>query len=147
MAIISNENILKINSVQEILDFLASNMYSEENKHILKDNSINEYIKNVINIIDFETNYEMEGLWTTYNNYNRDLNHFIKSFKNSGNFEIANLLDKILKLYKLHFKQINANESFDQEKYLNEIEMDLRKIIDEKEYWYKVIEYIEKNKK
>ncbi|MDR2027631.1 MAG: hypothetical protein LBQ01_08770 [Prevotellaceae bacterium] len=148
MAKITNETFFEINDTKKFLDFLSLNMYEEENSNILLDNSIDEYIKDVINIIDFETNYEMEGLWTTYDNYNstnqNNIENIIKSFNKTENTDIANLIDKIIEIYKSNEIKMENNKSLEQEPLCDELEKELRKIIEEKEYWNNVMEYIEK---
>jgi hypothetical protein len=113
MAKITNETFAEINDTQKFLDFLSINMYEDENSDILLNNCIDEYIKNILNIIDFETNYEMEGLYTTYDNYNstnrNNIENIIKSFNETGNNNIAELMKKIIKIYKLNETKIINN--------------------------------------
>ena len=150
MAKITNETFDEINDIQKFMDFLSLNMYEEENTGILLNNCIDEYIKNVINIIDFETNYEMEGLYTTYDNYNsanqNNIENIIKSFMETGNNDTANLLKKIIEIYKLNESKIINNEPFEQEILCNELEKELGEIIEEKKFWNVVIDYIKKIK-
>ncbi|MDR0558539.1 MAG: hypothetical protein LBG92_00025 [Prevotellaceae bacterium] len=142
MAKITNEKVLEINNQMKILDFLALNMFKEENNGVMEDNNIQEYIKIVINIIRFETDYEMDGLWTAYDNYNNNFEIFIKSFKETGNNEIANYLEKIIELYNLNKSKIENDIAFEEETILDELEIKLREIIEEKDFWGNVSEYI-----
>jgi hypothetical protein len=136
MAKITSESISGINGVNELLDFLSLNMFEEENNDIMENDNIPEYIKNVMWIILFETDYEMEGLWTTYNNHNNNFNKFIKSFYETGNNGIANCIKEIIGLYDI------KNKNTEMENELDELENRLREIIEEKEFWNTIIEYI-----
>ena len=123
-------------------------MYEEENNNILLNNNIDEYIKNTISIIDFETNYEMEGLWTSYDHYNstnqNSMENIIKSFQQTGNDDIANLLKKIIEIYTLNEMKIRNSLSFEQSALCDELENELGERIEEKEFWNNVIDYINK---
>jgi hypothetical protein len=148
MAKITNATFSEINDTKEFLDFLSLNMYEKENDNILLNNSIDEYIKNTLNIIDFETNYEMDGLFTTYDNYNstkqNNIENIVKSFNKTNNSIMANLIEKIIEIYKSNEIKIRNGESFEDEILCDKLEKELRQIIEEKEYWNNVIEYIEK---
>jgi hypothetical protein len=139
MAKITSESISGINDVNKLLDFLSLNMFEEENNDIMEDDNIPEFIKNVMYIILFETDYEMEGLWTIYSNHNNNFDNFIKSFYETGNNGIANCIKEIIGLYNI------KNRNIERENELNELENRLRGIIEEKVFWNTIIEYIKFN--
>jgi secreted Zn-dependent insulinase-like peptidase len=92
----------------------------------------------------------MEGLYTTYDNYNstnrNNIENIIKSFNETGNNNIAELIKKIIEIYKLNETKIINNETFEQEKLCNRLEKELKEIIEEKKFWNVVIDYIKKIK-
>jgi hypothetical protein len=100
MAKISTENISKINDANDLIDYLALNIYEEENHNIRKNKTIPEYIKS---IIDFETEYEMEGIsFTSIDNDDiyDEMDKIIYNFKQTGNTEIAKYIKENIELKK-----------------------------------------------
>jgi hypothetical protein len=138
MAKITNETISKIKNPNELLDFLSLNIYEEENCDVRENNEIPEYIKNIIYIIDFETEYEMEGiLFTETDNIYYKMDKIIESFDETGNKEIANYIKEIMRI-----KKVDNNDDKKEE-----LENKIETIILEKEFWGNVVKYIELNKK
>jgi len=146
VAKITNKTISEIKNVQEMLDFLEINMYEDENIGILDNNNLYEYIKVSLQILDFQTNYEMDGILTLYSDYNFHIAHIVESFEKTNNGEIANLLKKIVGLYEINIKGKENAAGFKQEEILGELEKKLMEMLDEKKYWKNVEEYIKENK-
>jgi hypothetical protein len=134
MAKIAMEGISEISNANDLIDYLALNIYNEENYGIREAKNIPEYIKNVINIIDFETEYEMEGItFTSLDNYSI-YNKIIYSFEQTGNNEIAKYIKENIELKKHEYNDDDT-----------ELDKKIRSIISEKAFWENVMKYVEKN--
>ena len=147
MAKITNEIIYETNDIYGLLDFLCLNMYEEENQNIMEDNIIPKYIRNVLYILEFETVFEMEGLYIdTYllNGEEYKIDRYIEAFKDTGNNEMAEYINECRKLF------IEIGESdywfYFEEIEWEELENKIGEIIDDKKFWNNVIKYIEENR-
>ena len=63
---IDKTNIAKIENADELIDFIAINRYRENSKFLTSEEfrQLPEWIKDIIFILDFESEYEMQGLPT-----------------------------------------------------------------------------------
>jgi len=165
MAIINNDSISKFNDADELINFLVLNRYEPENRDILETNKFEllpDYIRYVILIADFDTEYEMQGIFTTIEN---SIGHYLSdiafSFTQTGNNEIAKYIIDILKAlsdYNLspdklrnakagkykEFDIVKGN-SLDNEELINridEIDSKLGPLIYEKTHWDHIINFV-----
>lgn len=129
---ISNETIKGFNT-DELIDFIADHRYLPDNVDLIGSDdfiSLPTHIKDFIFILDFETEYEMNGIWTllsnTIGNY---IEEIVDSFNRTNNWEIASIID-----------QLAYSENEDKFDQLNE---KLTTIILEKEFWNGVFSTIE----
>jgi hypothetical protein len=80
-------------TADELINFVASNCYEPENYGLLESSDfarLPDYVKHLILILQFETEYEMQGIITLLQNSSGQyLYQTIDSFAQTGNNEIA----------------------------------------------------------
>ena len=153
--IIDKTNIAKIKNAEELIEFIAMNRYeSFETLESEEFKQLPEWIKDIIFILDFETEYEMQGLFTYLeNSTGHYLPETIQSFKRTDNNDIADILIELKDLLAhvgLSPDIIRNSEhlSFDNFPEITEtignIEDRLRNLIEEKEFWHNVTESVQR---
>lgn len=87
---------LNYRNSDELIDFIAMNRYEAENQDILTNGilkTLPSFVQDVIFIIDFETEFEMQGLFTLLENTTGNyLTEISKSFYNTKNIDISTLI-------------------------------------------------------
>jgi hypothetical protein len=163
MAKISNESIEKLIKADELMDFLVRNIYLPENATLLESEqfaALPDYAKYVILIVEFETSYEMQGVFTMLEN--AILKHWdsiINAFEQTNNSKISQYLSKIKTIVenenivqKTQIRMANVKEfdlitgSVFSETTLDKIEIINKKLsplIEEKDFWDKVIAFVD----
>jgi hypothetical protein len=135
MAKIDKNSVLNYRNSDELIDFIAMNRYEAENQYILTNGilkTLPSFVQDVIFIIDFETEFEMQGLFTLLENTTGNyLTEISKSFYNTKNIEISTLIS-----------ELNIQMQEDQ---IEQIEKQITKHILEKEFWKNVSETINEN--
>ena len=135
MAKIDKNSVLNYRNSDELIDFIAMNRYEAENQDILTNGilkTLPSFVQDVIFIIDFETEFEMQGLFTLLENTTGNyLTEISKSFYNTKNIEISTLIS-----------ELNIQMQEDQ---IEQIEKQITKHILEKEFWKNVSETINEN--
>jgi len=135
MAKINKNSVLNYRNSDELIDFIAMNRYEAENQDILTNGilkTLPSFVQDVIFIIDFETEFEMQGLFTLLENTTGNyLTEISKSFYNTKNIEISTLIS-----------ELNIQMQEDQ---IEQIEKQITKHILEKEFWKNVSETINEN--
>ncbi len=135
MAKINKNSVLNYHNSDELIDFIAMNRYEAENQDILTNGilkTLPSFVQDVIFIIDFETEFEMHGLFTLLENTTGNyLTEISKSFYNTKNIEISTLIS-----------ELNIQMQEDQ---IEQIEKQITKHILEKEFWKNVSETINEN--
>jgi hypothetical protein len=135
MAKIDKNSVLNYRNSDELIDFIAMNRYEAENQDILTNGilkTLPSFVQDVIFIIDFETEFEMQGLFTLLENTTGNyLTEISKSFYNTKNIEISTLIS-----------ELNIQMQEDQ---IEQIEKQITKHILEKEFWKNVSETINDN--
>jgi len=135
MAKINKNSVLNYHNSDELIDFIAMNRYEAENQDILTNGilkTLPSFVQDVIFIIDFETEFEMQGLFTLLENTTGNyLTEISKSFYNTKNIEISTLIS-----------ELNIQMQEDQ---IEQIEKQITKHILEKEFWKNVSETINEN--
>jgi len=153
---IDRANIAKIENADELIDFIAINRYAESTEFLTSKEfrQLSEWIKDIIFILDFETEYEMQGLPAyLVNSTGRYLPETIQSFKRSNNNNIADLLielqDTLASVGLSPDILRNPENNLSLEDYpeisekFDEIDNKLRGFIEEKEFWKNVTEYVQ----
>ena len=141
MAKITSKAISSIKNKEELIEFLALNIFEKENAGALEDSDIPDFIKNVICIIQFETEIEMQGDFQNYYFSGYNCERFVNAFKQTGNNELANYIGNFIELYKLYETDLTDDFETKSEPLAKEI----GRIIDEKIFWGNVEKYIEVN--
>lgn len=159
MSVITSTSLNRFKDSDNIIEFISSNRYNPENENLLESeefNALPDYAKFVIFILDFETEYEMQGILTTIeNSVGQYLPQIAESFNNTQNIEIASLIYKIiavlnrfsvpLKNDTKHYDNISSdifgNEEFIEN--INKIDEKLEPLILEKEFWCNVVIFID----
>jgi len=153
---IDKTNTAKIENADELIDFIAINRYAESTEFLTSKEfrQLSEWIKDIIFILDFETEYEMQGLPAyLVNSTGRYLPETIQSFKRSNNNNIADLLielqDTLASVGLSPDILRNPENNLSLEDYpeisekFDEIDNKLRGFIEEKEFWKNVTEYVQ----
>ena len=153
---IDKTNIAKIENADELIDFIAINRYDENPEFLTSEEfrQLPEWIKDIIFILDFETEYEMQGLPTyLVNSTGHYLQETIQSFKRSNNNDIADLLialqDTLASVSLTPDILRNPENNLSLESYpeigekFDEIDSRLREFIEGKEFWSNVTEYVQ----
>lgn len=137
MAKINREKISAYQNTNELIDFIALNRYEPENQDILEKeifDTLPDYVQDIILILDFETEFEMQGLFTlTENSTGKYLTEISQSFKNTNNLEIASLITRTILVLSG-----NPKNNKEIEERLEEIEEQLSFYISEKDFWENV---------
>ncbi|MBD0297726.1 MAG: hypothetical protein ICV84_21465 [Flavisolibacter sp.] len=98
---ISPENIVGL-AADELIDFVATQCYKPDNHDLLESQDfalLPDYVRHMIFILRFETEYEMEGIFTLLqNSTGQYLPQTIDSFSQTDNIEIAECLTQIMVL-------------------------------------------------
>lgn len=164
---ISNENIKGLNS-EELIKFVAAHRYNSDNTGLTESldfHLLPVYIKHLIHILDFETEYEMQGLLTMLqNNIVQYLPQITESFNQTDNPQIAYLLTHIAHLLAKHgisvqdlqtktegiqeFNVFRADMIAKNEQLMIEIcQIDerLQTLIEEKAYWKNIEKIIKRH--
>lgn len=135
MAKIDKNSVLNYRNSDELIDFIAMNRYEAENQDILTNGilkTLPSFVQDVIFIIDFETEFEMQGLFTLLENTTGNyITEISKSFYNTKNIDISTLIS-----------ELNIQMQEDQ---IEQIEKQITKHILEKEFWKNVSETINEN--
>ncbi|XZF15632.1 hypothetical protein ACTHGU_05805 [Chitinophagaceae bacterium MMS25-I14] len=165
MATINVDTISKITDCDELIDFIGINRYKPENNNLLESDNFNllpDYAKYVIYIFDFETEYEMQGIFTTIENL---VGHYFSeiavSFEKTNNLEIANYIKDILTTLtnfgltpdKIRHEWTNQNNQYNiiQSSFMdnqnlvqkiNCIDENLQPLILEKGFWNNVTKFL-----
>ncbi|MCW3169650.1 hypothetical protein OMO38_14075 [Chryseobacterium sp. 09-1422] len=99
MAKIDKNSVLNYRNSDELIDFIAMNRYEAENQDILTNGilkTLPSFVQDVIFIIDFETEFEMQGLFTLLENTTGNyLTKISKSFYNTKNIDISTLISEL----------------------------------------------------
>ncbi len=102
---ISTENIQGL-TAQELIDFVAAQRYDSTNTDLLESEDFQllpASVRHLIFILDFETEYEMQGILTLLqNSLGKYLPQIIDSFHQTGNTEIALCLSAIADAFEEH---------------------------------------------
>ncbi|MDR2920148.1 MAG: DUF4375 domain-containing protein [Tannerella sp.] len=153
---IEKTDIAKIKDAEELIEYVAINRYdSFENLESDEFQQLPEWIKDIVFILDFETEYEMQGLPTyLVNSTGHYLPETIQSFKRTDNNDIADILvelqDTLASVDLSPDILRNSEDDLNLEDYpeigekVDEIDDRLREFIEEKEFWNKVTEYVQR---
>ena len=148
--------IAKILDAEELIEFIALNRYrSLKSLESEEFRQFPEWVKDIIFILDFETEYEMQGLLTfLVNSTGHYLPEIIHSFKRSNNNSIADLLMELqntlssVGLSPDILRNSKDNLSLDEypevSEKIKEIDDELRGFIEEKEFWGNVTVYVQR---
>ena len=128
MAVITNQILMEIDDVQELVDFLSENFFKKDNLNLCWKKDIDEYIKITVSIIKFDIHNYSNSLFFTENNPYRSFRSFsdeekewiINAFEKIGNKEIADLLKLLFDLTMELIKPILGN--LDPWEYVKNIE-------------------------
>jgi hypothetical protein len=141
MTVISKEMITNIQSSEELIDLIGKNIYQKENYNLIDNEVFIElptYAQNVILILDFETEYEMEGIYTLINNsIGKSLEKIASSFEQTNNPQIAFCIKEIHLLsekYGLENQEILAK--------ISNLDSILAELINNKDFWGNVRIYL-----
>lgn len=144
MAKISNDTISGIKDSDELIGFIALYRYEPENSDLLeKENfgSLPELVRHIILILDFETEYEMQGLFTLLDNTTGSFLPLIaESFEKTDNKEIAENIKAILSILS-----DSSSDSKSMEDRLMPIDKKLSELINDKGYWTNIIKAMDKH--
>jgi len=138
MAKITNERVYEINDPQDLLLFLTENMFREENSGIMESNDIPKYIRNVLYIIEFETDCLMQGVYIDNyltNGEDYKIGRYTEAFECTGNSKIAEYIESYAKAF-LELEEAELDELYNK----------IMAIIEGGEFWNSVIEYIKTNR-
>jgi len=148
--------IAKILDAKDLIEFIAVNRYrSLQSLESEEFRQFPEWVKDIIFILDFETEYEMQGLLTfLVNSTGHYLPEIMQSFKRSNNNNIADLLKKLqdtLSSVGLSPDILrNSEDNLSLEDYpeiiekIKDIDDKLRGFIEEKEFWGNVTVYVQR---
>jgi hypothetical protein len=143
-----------------LLDFVARHRYAPENVALLYSPTfalLPDYVQYVIWILDFETEYEMQGLSTLLENaLGQHLPAIALSFEQTHNEEIARCLQQLIALVAADRGQLAADKGqaprfvptgFSTNKallqHLDSLEDHLRPLMVAKEYWDNVLAFVQ----
>lgn len=153
---IDKTDIAKIKDAEELIEYVAMNRYdSFENLESDEFRLLPEWVKDIIFILDFETEYEMQGLATfLVNSTGHYLPETIQSFKRSENTDIADILielqDTLASVDLSPDTLRNPESNLSLEDYpkigekIDEIDDRLREFIEEKEFWSNATKYVKR---
>jgi hypothetical protein len=100
MALLTAHVLSQLADAQTLLDFIARHLYAPENAALLLSPtfaSLPDYAQYVIWILDFETEYEMQGLYTLLeNSLGQQLPAIARSFEQTQNAEMARCLQQLV---------------------------------------------------
>ena len=153
---IDKQNIARITNIEEMIEFLTMNRYEEIND--LESNEFQqlpEWVKDFVFILDFETEYEMQGLYTyLVNSTGHYLPNVILSFKRSKNSEIANLLTELQDILfsvglspdilRSSENELSIDDFPEIVEKLDDIDNNLTTYIEEKKFWDNVTVYMQR---
>ena len=165
---ISPENIEGL-TADELIDFVATHRYKPENHDLFESQDFErlpDYVQHLIFILEFETEYEMQGILTLLQNSSRQyLHQTIDSFSQTDNTEIAQCLAQIAqaltgggvtvsemrKSYAVvnQYDVVPTGNIADNDELSERIlrlDEQLRPLIEEKGYWQNVEENIKKKR-
>lgn len=134
-----------------LLDFIGRYRYTPENAALLHPPTfalLPDYAQHVILMLDFETEYEMQGLYTLLENaLSQQLPAIAHSFKQTKNEEIATCLQQVLTIQAAARAQPTAEATEwrmpNTLLQLDQVDEHLRPLILAKAYWDNVLAFIE----
>lgn len=153
---IDKESLTKIKDAEELIEFISINRYdSFETLESEEFRQLPQWVKDTVFILDFETEYEMQGLYTYLeNSTGHYLPEVIESFKRSDNTAISDILAELKNaLEKIGLSPDlirNSEKDLSCDKYpqiseiIDETDSRLSSFIEEKEFWAKVTAYVQK---
>ena len=153
---IDRQNIAQITNVEEMIEFLARNRYEEINDLESDEfQQLPEWVKDFVFILDFETEYEMQGLYTyLVNSTGHYLPNVILSFERSENSEIANLLTELQDtltsvglspdILRSSEKDLSIDDFPEIFEKLDDIDNNLTIFIEEKKFWDNITIYMQR---
>jgi hypothetical protein len=100
MALLTAHALAQLPDAPALLDFIARHRYAPENEALLHSPTfalLPDYAQAVIWILDFETEYEMQGLGTLLaNSLGQQLPAIARSFEQTQNADIARCLQQLV---------------------------------------------------
>ena len=153
---IDRQNIAQITNVEEMIEFLARNRYEEINDLESDEfQQLPEWVKDFVFILDFETEYEMQGLYTyLVNSTGHYLPNVILSFERSENSEIANLLTELQDtltsvglspdILRSSEKDLSIDDFPEIFEKLDDIDNNLTIFIEKKKFWDNITIYMQR---
>jgi hypothetical protein len=100
MALLTAHTLAQLPDAPALLDFIARQRYAPENEALLHSPTfalLPDYAQDVIWILDFETEYEMQGLPTLLeNSLGQQLPAIARSFEHTQNQAIARCLQQLV---------------------------------------------------
>ena len=164
MAKIDKETLSLFRDADDLVGYIALHRYEPENANLHESEHFRElpqYMSDIIYILDFETLFDIEGLFTFIENTpGKYLPETIDSFERTGNGELAGHLRKVQELMNeyglssddLHAQALerallwkeatDAGEDFDNEsdypelrEAITAVEEALYPLMDERDYW------------
>lgn len=160
MASLTAHVLSQLPDAQALLDFIARHRYEPENAALLHPPTfalLPDYAQYVIWILDFETEYEMQGLFTLLENaLGQHLPAIALSFEQTHNEEIAGCLQQLIAILAAASGQLAAekghapysvptdfsnNEALLPQ--LDSLDDRLRPLVGAKEYWDNVLAFVQ----
>jgi hypothetical protein len=160
MASLTARALSQLPDAQALLDFIACHRYKPENATLLHPSTfalLPNYAQYAILILDFETEYEMQGLFTLLKNaLGQHLPAIAVSFEQTQNEEIARCLQQLIAVLAAASGQPAAEEGrvlhsgpreFSNNKpllqQLDSLDARLRPLILAKDYWDNVLAFVQ----
>lgn len=160
MALLTAHVLSQLPDAPALLDFIARHRYAPENATLLRSPTfalLPEYAQYAIWILDFETAYEMEGLFTLLeNSLGQQLPAIARSFEQTQNEELARCLQQLVTVLAAASGQLapekgqacrSAPTGFSTDQallsQLDSLDEQLRPLVLAKDYWENVQAFVQ----